>query len=303
MSGNASYKTPQALEMAVKAAAKASPQDTSRAIQGFWFHRLLCRVFHDPQSGFVLKGGLGMLARTVDARATRDIDLLARDATLDEAVERLKALAAQDLGDFVRFEFEDARPIKADDEYRSGMNLTFVPWLGAKRMQPVSVDLVVDEVPLERVDHVTQADRIDVRGIEVCDYAVYPAEVALPDKLAGIVECHGERPSSRVKDLVDIAVYATTTDVDGTELQRRLRRELGARGLEVPARFDVPAEWHGPYEHVYEKLHAQTGLPDEYAAMDDAIALVGRLLDPALAGEADRLAWSHERLAWEPKQT
>ena len=38
------YKTAAALEMAVRNAAKASPQDTNRAIAGFYFHRLLCRV-------------------------------------------------------------------------------------------------------------------------------------------------------------------------------------------------------------------------------------------------------------------
>ncbi len=35
------YKTPAALEMAVKAAAKASLLDTGRAVSGFYFHRLL----------------------------------------------------------------------------------------------------------------------------------------------------------------------------------------------------------------------------------------------------------------------
>lgn len=61
------YKTAAALEMAVRNAAKASPQDTNRAIAGFYFHRLLCRVFSGPEPRFVLKGGLGMLARVPDA--------------------------------------------------------------------------------------------------------------------------------------------------------------------------------------------------------------------------------------------
>ena len=36
--------------------------------------RFLCRVFMGDNRDFVLKGGSGMLARTPDARATRDID-------------------------------------------------------------------------------------------------------------------------------------------------------------------------------------------------------------------------------------
>lgn len=125
------------------------------------------------------------------------------------------------------FEFAGSRPIKAEDEYRSGLSVGFVPMLGAKRMQPVSVDLVVDEVPLEGAERISPADRIEVDGLETCDYLV---EAALADKLCGIVEQHGERASSRVKDLVDIAVYATTAAVDGTRLQSRLRREASLLG-------------------------------------------------------------------------
>ena len=39
------YKTPKALEQAVKAAAVKSGRDTNRAIAGFYHDRFLCRVF------------------------------------------------------------------------------------------------------------------------------------------------------------------------------------------------------------------------------------------------------------------
>lgn len=47
------YKTPAALEMAVKQAAKDSPQDTNRAIACFWRRRLL-----DPAIGTLSDGML-----------------------------------------------------------------------------------------------------------------------------------------------------------------------------------------------------------------------------------------------------
>lgn len=123
------HKTPAALEMAVKEAAKKSPLDTNRAIAGFYFHRLLCRIFSDPDSPFVLKGGQSVLARTVDARATRDIDLLARETSVEAAVADLRRLAGIGLDDFISFSFDKAEPIKADDEYRSGMKVWFTPSL------------------------------------------------------------------------------------------------------------------------------------------------------------------------------
>ena len=87
-----------------------------------------------------------MLARTVDARATRDIDLPARETSVEAAVADLRRLAGIGLDDFISFSFDKAEPIKADDEYRSGMKVWFTPSLGGKSLQAVSVDLVADEV-------------------------------------------------------------------------------------------------------------------------------------------------------------
>lgn len=46
------YKTPQALEMAVTAAARASKMDTGRAAAGFYFHRLLSASSAAPTRPF-----------------------------------------------------------------------------------------------------------------------------------------------------------------------------------------------------------------------------------------------------------
>lgn len=297
-----SYRTPAALEMAIKAAAKASPMDTNRAIAGFYFHRFLCRIFHDRNDMFVLKGGLSLLARTVDARYTRDIDLLARGKSLQSALEELKTLASYDLGDFVRFDFEGTEPIKADDEYREGAYVSFSAWLGGKRVQTVSIDLVLDVVENVSVEVLTPHDRIELDGIPACDYRVYGVEDALADKLFGIIEAHGGRPSSRVKDLVDIAVYASTCRVDGAALRKNLAKESALRKVPMPSSFSVPPTWHEDYRAVFKKLCSQTGLGenlhDMAVAEKLARSLFNPVINPALTSADFLSVWSPERLAW-----
>jgi hypothetical protein len=293
------YKTPAALEMAAKAAARRSALDTSRAMTGFYFHRLLCRIFSDPHHAFVLKGGQSMLARTVDARATKDIDLLCKEQSLDRALEELDRLASADLGDHMRFTLASADPIKVEDEYRSGLRVVFQPALGPKSLQPISIDLVVDEVPLERAELVAPADRIEVEGLQVCDYLVYPVEDALADKLCALVERHDGRASSRVKDLVDIAVYAVTCSIDGGQLRERVLREGAVRGIALPETFGIPDEWEAPHERQFEKLCSQTGLPYSLRSIGASVELASRFFDPVLAGLADGVTWNPQKAAWE----
>lgn len=292
------YKSAAALEMAVKAAATASPLDTNRAISSFYFHRLLCRIFAGGNEEFVLKGGQSMLARTIDARATRDIDLLAKQRDLDAALKRLKELAEADMGDFITFEFAGARPIKAEDEYRSGLAVRFIPIIGSKSKQPISIDLVVDEVPLEMADFVVPSDRIEIDGLETCGYLVYPVESALADKFCALVERHDGRASSRVKDLVDIVVYATMCSVDGSRLQKCIQREASARKISLTGPFAVPESWGASHERQFEKLCSETGLPASLKTIVAASDLAGRLLDPAISCEAEGMSWSPAALGW-----
>lgn len=61
-------------------------------------------------------------------------------------MDELKALALKDLDDFVSFGYIDRNLIEAEDEYREGCTVTFDVFLGAKRIQTVSVDLAADEI-------------------------------------------------------------------------------------------------------------------------------------------------------------
>ena len=196
-----------------------------------------------------------MLARTADARATRDIDLLSEKADIDEALAELKHLAA--------------------------------------------IDLVFDRIAYGKSEVVEPADRIDVPDIPTFGYRIYPATSSLADKLCAMVEMHDGRPSSRVKDLVDVAVYAVTTDFDGGELCRRARIEATVRGIKLPEKYAAPMEWKRLYRSTFRKLVRQTGLPPEYAEIETAEALAASLLDPILSQEADGRRWYHEKLGWE----
>lgn len=295
----AGYSSPKALEMAVKEAAGRSPMDTNRAIAGFYFHRLLCRVFSDLDSPFILKGGLGVLARTTDARYTRDIDLTTNSLDIDAAVDELKTLALKDLDDFVSFGYIGCNPIKAEDEYREGRTVTFDVFLGAKKVQTVSVDLVTDKIDCGEPDRVLPADRVELAGIESCDYLVYPVERAVADKVCGITERHGDRPSSRVKDLVDIVVYARNIAFEFDALSAALKTELSARRLALCRTFDVPQEWDDVQARQFKKLTERAGIPDSFHDIHNAEVLVKKLIEPCLSGQTDLNVWNTEALAWE----
>lgn len=292
------YESPRALEMAVKEAAKASPLDTNLAIRNFYYHRLLCRVFSEDEPSFVLKGGLGMLARTIDARATRDADLATYTLDIEEAVEELKRLAAIDLGDFVSFQFESIEPVRAEDEYREGYKVGFTAYLGARAIQKISIDLVADAIPCEHPDVIRPADRIEIEGLESCDYPVYPVVRAIADKVAGIIETHDGHPSSRVKDLVDLAVYLTTETFELAELRTTLERELGLRHLDLGDRFSVPTSWYENYRPTYARLSAQTRLPEEFHELAAAENLVTSCLESARVHSEKDAVWNCESLAW-----
>lgn len=296
------YRSALALEQAVKAAARKSGQDVGRAVEGFYAGRLLERVFSEERKPFVLKGGRGILARTVDARYTTDTDFLYRGDDLEEALGELKRLASKDLGDRMEFRFVSADKIAATQEYRDGCRARFEVVLdGTRRKSEIAVDLVADPVELGKADLVTPANRLDVKGLAVFDYLVYPVERTVADKVCATMQAYpGGRESSRVKDLVDLVLHVTRYAMAGSDLSEAIEREAGARGIDPLDAFKVPESWRGPRERAYRKAAAEAKIPDRWLGVADAERVVKKCVDPAIRRQAEGLEWNPKALGWAP---
>ena len=293
------YKTPKALEQAVKAAAVRSGRDTNRAIAGFYHDRFLCRVFASSKPAFVLKGGQSMLAKIPDARETRDVDLLGRTPNLDEALSELKEAAAVDLGDFIEFRFRGAVPTDTSQDYREGYTVTFDTWLGGtKRIGVVSVDLVVDPAPPEDFEVLTPAARLDVAGLACFDYVANTPETRVAEKICAAMQTYVTGPSSRVKDLADLMTSMLNESVDNEKLERRLSIEVAFRHMDPIGEFSVPAAWKTTFSGNYRKMAREAKLPREFEEVAAAEAAVADWLRPVLEGKAEGRAWSPEEQAW-----
>lgn len=288
-----------ALEQAVKAAARKSGQDVGRAVEGFYAGRLLERVFSEERKPFVLKGGRGILARTVDARYTTDTDFLYRGDDLEEALGELKRLVSKDLGDRMEFRFVSADKIAATQEYRDGCRARFEVVLdGTRRKSEIAVDLVADPVELGKADLVTPANRLDVKGLAVFDYLVYPVERTVADKVCATMQAYGGRESSRVKDLVDLVLHVTRYGMAGSDLSRAIAREAGMRGINPLDAFRVPDSWRGPREGAYKKAASEAKIPDRWLGVADAERVVKKCVDPAISRQAEGLEWNPKKLEW-----
>ena len=297
------YKSGRALEMAVKEKARQSGQDTNRAINDFYVGRLLERVFSQDEPQFVLKGGRSVLARTINARYTRDTDFLYKGENIREAADELKRLASLGLGDHIEFLFKSMEQIAQGQEYREGLRLTFEIVLdGTRSKGEATVDLVVDQVPSDDIERITPVNRLDISGLPTFDYYVCPAVYAIADKVCATLQLYAGRESSRVRDLVDLMVYLTTEALEGRRLTERLHGEARARHLAMPTEFRIPRNWHdGVYNRSHAKQAKEAKLPREYHDILAAELLVKTCVDPAIRKQVDSYYWSPEKLAWQPR--
>lgn len=298
------YRSPKALEQAVKAAARRSGRDVGKAIAAFWRDRLLCRVFSTPEPEFVLKGGQGMLAKVPDARETRDIDLLGTTGNLDEALDELKALSSKDLGDYLDFRFEKARPTDTSQDYRTGYTVTFEVWLGGTvKRGTVSVDLVVDTVPPGSYDMVDSISSLKLEGLETHPYAITKPASRVAEKVGATMQDYGGNPSSRVKDLADLVKTMCVEDVDADDLARHLRSEAAIRRIGTIPTFVVPDAWKTTMSSNYRKIARESRLPERYEDAATAEEAVAAWLRPVIEGEAAGMTWLASEQAWKPKRS
>jgi Nucleotidyl transferase AbiEii toxin, Type IV TA system len=294
------YATPEALRAAVTArartAARANPRfSVGELLRQFAYSRLLARIFTADPDGWVLKGGIGLLARVPAVRHTLDLDLWSREQSLRGAELALEHASALDLGDHMTFELGpwEERPVNPE---RALAQAAVTCRMGRPEFATFGVDLIGGPFPPLRPEPIPPLRPIDVPGLVEVPLRLYPIAATVADKLCGIHTSHSGRRSTRHRDLVDLATIALTQRLAAGDVHLALHEELRTQGLPFPAEFTVPHRetWAIGYARNAE------GLPYlREVDFDEALAVVKAMLDPILAGRREGV-WRPETREWEP---
>ncbi len=281
------YATPEALRAAVsdraKDAAAAQPHySVAERQRQFAYGRLLARVFTDEPERWVLKGGAALLARLPDARHSRDVDLWGGGEDLDAAERALERSASLDLGDHMSFRVGVWR--RGDLNGQPLARTMVICRLGRREFARFGVDLVVGGLPPLEPEQVVPPRPVDVPGLPEVPWRLYPIAAQVADKVAGIHKRHDGRPSSRYRDLVDLAEIALSQRVAGADLHLAIHSELPRQRVPVPGELAVPDpdRWAAGYAQQARRLPVLDG-----AGFEEALALVKSLVDPVLAGQRE----------------
>ena len=269
------YPTSRALANAIQEGARGGVGQS--AITEFFAQRLIARIASAFPDQWVLKGGHAMLARLPDvARTTRDIDGTLTSNSRDTAIAELEQAAktAPKDPDFLEFELVKSRPGHVEDL----ASLSFQVRFGGKVHGNVKLDVQVvrdrqqlgELVPLgRRVDPPKQGGWPEqVRVIPVADH--------MAEKLIALYSVHNGRPSSRSRDVVDLALLARFAPPAPGALELALdlalsRPTVPSVTIELPTQFTIPERFRLSFERDTPGLSWETSMREIAAVTNPAL--------------------------------
>jgi hypothetical protein len=180
------------------------------------------------------------------------------------------------------------------------MRLGVIAFLGIERFASFHVDLVAGLLMTGLPDVVSPLVPVELSGVVTASYAAYPLADHVADKVYALLETHERssglrEPSTRFRDLADLAIFAHSISVGADELGVALASEAERRCLSLPERFAVPGgrNWPSGYARV-----ARDAPQLRERDLASAVETVAGFIDPVLTGVAQGRQWDPARLRW-----
>ena len=255
------------------------------------FDRLLARLGQVAAGRWLLKGGFALDLRLMArARSTKDIDIEWR-ASEEELLDALLDAADHDAGDFFVFGVERAG--SPEDRLGGAHRFRVSASLAGRAFETFLLDVGFREGDRTDVETIWTDSLLTFAGIEPVEIEVVGLELQVAEKLHAYTRTYEGRVSTRTKDLVDLALIATLSTLDGATMKGEVVTIFDLRGTHPapPALPGPPPEWATPYRRLAEEVGAAATLE---AGHRDAAAL----LDPVLTGEVASGAWDPIRRRW-----
>ena len=253
----------RALETRLKQEAIDTGTDLARRRRLVVFDRVAARLAEDRAAGWILKGGAALEFRLRSrARATKDMDLAAcpySESGLEGHGVRellIDALTLDEDGDGFLFQVSPPVPLAADTAGRGGWRFSIESRLAGRTFAAVRIDVVA------RGEEITHTERLALpnllafagtppRHIEAVDRRQHFAE-----KLHAFTRSYGDRPNTRIKDLVDLVLLIESGLAADASVADAVRHVFAVRATHsVPQKLpDPPPAWADLYPELAESL-------------------------------------------------
>lgn len=258
------------------------------------FDRLLARLIIVAPNRWILKGAVALAFRGgMEFRNTKDLDIGRFD---DEREALTDFFAAQnlELGDHFHFLIE--RTAKLDSVLEgAAVRYHVAARLAGRRFEDLIVDVGFSHSLSSTPEVLRGPDLLLFADIPPAEVPTIPLEFHITEKMHAYTRCYGDdRPSTRVKDIVDLTLISFHFPVPAGRLRDAVRFTFDSRGSHsVPARLpSPPSQWTAPYA----RMAAEVGLdPDLLVGYEQARAF----LDPILSGAVpDSATWDPSQQKW-----
>jgi len=167
--------------------------------------------------------------------------------------------------------------------------------LDGRRFEEIILDVGFGDPLPETPDRLLGPAILAFAGIARIEVPALPTEQHLAEKLHAYTRTYGSgRPSTLVKDLVDLVLIRSSSPFLAGRLRADVRRIFTTRDTHEPpnALPGPPREWATPYR----ALAREVGLDPDLA---EGFRLAAGFLDPVLGGDvADAATWDAETGRW-----
>jgi hypothetical protein len=259
------------------------------------FDRLMARLMVAAPNRWVIKGAAALLFRVgAGFRTTKDIDLGRQD---NEEAATSDFLAAQpvSLGDHFTFAVERTKKL---DALLEGVAVRYhaVAELAGRRFEDVIVDVGFGDPLVANPELMRGPDLLRFADIPPAEVPALPLEQHVAEKVHAYTRSYsGGRPSTRVKDLVDLTTMPSLFTFEASRERRALQAVFSARGTHMlPASLPPPpTRWRT----AYTKMAAEVNLDHDMTVRYERARA---FLDPILSGSVpDDTRWNPGQHTWE----
>jgi hypothetical protein len=223
---------------------------------------------------------------------TMSVNRLRKLVALERFLARLlEASPLVDLTDYFNFSVERVGRIDADQE-GAAIRFRLRAEVAGRQFETVVVDVGFGGALAREPDLVDSPGYLAFAELAPIPVPTLPLDLHVAEKVHAYTRRYGGTfQSSRVKDLVDLALVPSLAEFDAGELRHALELTFGSRASHpLPTRLPLPPE---DWVAAYRNLAAEVAL-DPDVTVGHQIAAT--FLDPVLTGEVS------ESARWDPAQ-